>query len=62
MKRYRAPARNGNGSASGPTQGQLPLSNPNSEPFVNRLERRCTEDPDFLKRLDDALRELDPAR
>jgi len=62
MKRYRAPARNGNGSASGPTQGALPLTNPNMEPFVNRLERRCTEDPEFLKRLADAVREIDTPR
>lgn len=56
--RYRAPARNGNGSASNPMQGTLPLANPNGEPFMSRLERRCTEDPEFLRRLSDAVRDL----
>ena len=41
MNRYRTPGRNGNGAASSPMQGQLPLPNPNAEPFLNRLERRC---------------------
>lgn len=58
MNRYRAPGRNGNGAASNPVQGTLPLSNPNAEPFINRLERRCAEDPEFLNRLADAVRDL----
>lgn len=58
MNRYRAPPRNGNGTASNPMQGQLPLSNPNTEPFLNRLERRCAEDPEFLRQLADAVRDL----
>lgn len=58
MNRYRAPARNGNGTASNPMQGALPLPNPNAEPFLNRLERRCAEDPEFLKRLSDAVRDI----
>ena len=62
MNRYRVPMRNGHanghGAAKGPSQGQLPLPNPNAEPFLNRLERRCAEDPDFLKRLADAVREI----
>lgn len=62
MNRYRVPMRNGNGNShavgSAPSQGQLPLPNPNAEPFANRLERRCAEDPEFLKRLADAVREL----
>lgn len=39
-------------------QGSLPLPNPNAEPFMNRLERRCAEDPEFLSRLADAVRDL----
>jgi hypothetical protein len=54
--RYRAPTRNG--AASNPMQGSLPLANPNGEPFMNRLERRCAEDPEFLRRLADAVRDL----
>ena len=58
MNRYRAPSRNGNATASNPQQRQLPLPNPNAEPFASRLERRCAEDPEFLKRLADAVREI----
>ena len=61
MNRYRAPARNGH-AASNPAQGALPLSNPNGEPFMSRLERRCTEDPEFLQRLADAVREIGDER
>jgi hypothetical protein len=57
LNRYRAPVRNGNGAASNPMQGSLPLANPNGE-FMNRLERRCTEDPEFLRRLADAVRDI----
>jgi hypothetical protein len=58
LNRYRAPARNGNGTASNPMQASLPLPNPNAEPFLNRLERRCAEDPEFLRRLADAVRDI----
>jgi len=58
LNRYRAPARNGNGAASNPMQGSLPLPTPSGEPFMNRLERRCAEDPEFLSRLADAVRDI----
>lgn len=39
-------------------QGSLPLPTPSGEPFMNRLERRCAEDPEFLSRLADAVRDI----
>lgn len=56
MNRYRAPQRNGT-LKSNPNQGQLPLA-PTPEPFANKLERRCAEDPEFLARLAEAVREI----
>jgi len=62
MNRYRATGRHGGARAPNPMQGQLPLGNPENDRSLSRLERRCAEDPEFFKRLAEAIRELSEGR